>query len=281
MTPTPPVTTTPCPLCGAPDCTGQQDCLQRVAAQRDEARQQLAETQQKNKKLRHEITVAQSNNRARNIELDALHYVWCDGGCLGGAHRFHDEELTGDIVAAAVSNTQRLITWYLNHEYRRAHKGEITYSQFQEFRRGVAHLQSVAEITAERDAATLQNARDACEIAELKRSVHCLEVGLDFGAKFNANLTEQWIEEIETLTAECDELKAQLKLSSSEREKLLCVELRELARQLEEVRAAPLPTVQVGELHIEDKPNNMKRVFGKWPGDETDEEIEQALKEMS
>lgn len=43
----------------------------------------------------------------KNLQLDALHYVWCDGACEGGTHR-HGGELTQEIVEEAERNTERL-----------------------------------------------------------------------------------------------------------------------------------------------------------------------------
>lgn len=50
----------------------------------------------------------------KNKELDALHYVWCSGGCEGGVHRFTDTPLTAEMVAFAIRNTDRLINWYVS-----------------------------------------------------------------------------------------------------------------------------------------------------------------------
>jgi len=33
------------------------------------------------RRLKRELKNAYENNHRRNLELDALHYVWCDGGC--------------------------------------------------------------------------------------------------------------------------------------------------------------------------------------------------------
>ena len=53
--------------------------------------------------------------RAKNLALDALHYVWCDGGCIGGVHRYGEHPpLTEEIVAAAERNTKRLRSWLRN-----------------------------------------------------------------------------------------------------------------------------------------------------------------------
>lgn len=73
--------------------------------------------------LRQQLAIAQRNNQRRNVELDALHYVWCDGGCSAGVHRYDGkgpEAITPEIVAAAVRNTERLVTWSRNHAARAA-----------------------------------------------------------------------------------------------------------------------------------------------------------------
>jgi hypothetical protein len=62
-------------------------------------------------KTQSELTIAQANNHKRNIELDALHYVWCNGGCPTGVHRYTPQPLTEEIVYAAINNTNRLITY--------------------------------------------------------------------------------------------------------------------------------------------------------------------------
>ncbi len=52
--------------------------------------------------------------RKRNVDLDALHYVWCAGGCEDGVHRYDGkgaEAITPEIVDAAIRNTERLVTW--------------------------------------------------------------------------------------------------------------------------------------------------------------------------
>lgn len=69
--------------------------------------------------LRRQLTQAQANNRERNLELDALHYVWCDGGCDGGVHRWTEDKITEELVLAAERNTWRLRRWYENNRRRR------------------------------------------------------------------------------------------------------------------------------------------------------------------
>lgn len=61
----------------------------------------------------------------KNVALDALHYVWCDGGCAGGVHRYGEHPpLTEEIVAEAERNARRLRRWHVNASYRAARAGE-------------------------------------------------------------------------------------------------------------------------------------------------------------
>lgn len=66
------------------------------------------------RKLRKELTDALRNNRERNRELDALHYVWCDGGCTGGTHRFcgSPSSITEDDVQTIERCARRLRRWF-------------------------------------------------------------------------------------------------------------------------------------------------------------------------
>ena len=73
------------------------------------------------RKLKFELDAARRNNEERNRELDALHYVWCDGGCTTGAHRYCGSpgDVTEEVVAAAERNTQRLRRWFVNYQHRK------------------------------------------------------------------------------------------------------------------------------------------------------------------
>ena len=44
-------------------------------------------------RLEHQLRGAQWNNRQRNLSLDALHFVWCSGGCVSGVHRFENNRV--------------------------------------------------------------------------------------------------------------------------------------------------------------------------------------------
>jgi hypothetical protein len=56
----------------------------------------------------------------KNRQLDALHLVWCDGGCPRGVHRYQDDDVlvTEELVAAAERNTKRLRRWYEAVKFR-------------------------------------------------------------------------------------------------------------------------------------------------------------------
>lgn len=72
------------------------------------------------RELKRQLTFQRENNERRNRELDALHYVWCNGGCIGGVHRWSDrgEGITQEIVDVAEQNTLRLKQWWGNRQNR-------------------------------------------------------------------------------------------------------------------------------------------------------------------
>jgi hypothetical protein len=74
--------------------------------------EQITALRQKLYNQAREITSLQEGNERRNRELDALHYVWCSGGCPGGVHRWTGEKITKELVEAAERNTRRLRSWY-------------------------------------------------------------------------------------------------------------------------------------------------------------------------
>ena len=69
--------------------------------------------------LKHELRWANSRNAERNRQLDALHFVWCNGGCEAGVHRWTEEKITEEIVLEAERNTQRLRSWFNNNKFKR------------------------------------------------------------------------------------------------------------------------------------------------------------------
>jgi hypothetical protein len=90
----------------------------RIARLRNEKERLLEQV----RALRREVTTIRKNNEERNRELDALHYVWCDGGCQGGTHRWagSPDDVTEEIVALAERNTKRLRSWFINRQSKKA-----------------------------------------------------------------------------------------------------------------------------------------------------------------
>jgi hypothetical protein len=94
--------------------------------ERDQARSELAqsltdEERLQIRRLRLEIRRLQLGAEERNRRADALHWVWCDGGCETGVHRFDGrgpEAITQEIVDAAVRNTERLQRWWRARQAR-------------------------------------------------------------------------------------------------------------------------------------------------------------------
>ena len=76
-------------------------------------------------RLRREIRIMQESLERKNRELDALHYVWCDGGCPSGSGRWTEEELTEEIVQAAERNTARLRRHFNNRQARLQRRGDL------------------------------------------------------------------------------------------------------------------------------------------------------------
>jgi len=70
--------------------------------------------------LKHEIAKKDRALHARNVALDGMAWVWCNGGCQGGVFRFADTELTDEMLALIERNTERLKQWAKNRDYRSA-----------------------------------------------------------------------------------------------------------------------------------------------------------------
>ena len=68
--------------------------------------------------LKREVTNLNEVLHRKNLELDALHMVWCDGGCPSGVHRWSDAPVTEEIVLAAERNTERLRRWFNTVKWR-------------------------------------------------------------------------------------------------------------------------------------------------------------------
>jgi len=69
--------------------------------------------------LANQIAITRTLRRAN----DALHYVWCNGGCDKGVHRYDDlgpDVITEELVQEAERNVARLRTYWTNRQFRQA-----------------------------------------------------------------------------------------------------------------------------------------------------------------
>ena len=89
-----------------------------IEEQLHEARRERNEFKRKWKEAKGHLKNTEDCLRDKNIAMDALHHVWCSGGCTGGMHRWTNQELTPAIVAAAIWNTDRMVQWYINNKGR-------------------------------------------------------------------------------------------------------------------------------------------------------------------
>lgn len=95
--------------------------LAKVATEQGEQIKRLAETVERRGR---EIAAQNEALHRKNVQLDALHLVWCTGACEGGMHRYGDQfPLTPEIVAAARRNTERLERRLANLQAKEARGG--------------------------------------------------------------------------------------------------------------------------------------------------------------
>lgn len=85
----------------------------------------------KAKEHRKVIRHMQLQAERRNKEIDALGYVWCDGGCDGGMNRYNKDapDITLETMITVQRNTDRMWSWFLtrmNRNHRRAFPGTMT-----------------------------------------------------------------------------------------------------------------------------------------------------------
>jgi hypothetical protein len=101
----------------------------------------IAELEQRIHQQAIEIRQMQVALERKNRLLDALHLVWCDGGCRSGVHRWTDELVTGELVELAERNTRRLRRWYDAVKFRLEHynAGQVTKIGPVEFRASEWH----------------------------------------------------------------------------------------------------------------------------------------------
>lgn len=79
----------------------------------------LKQLEGKIKAQRKHIAELQQCLKDRNRSLDALHYVWCTGGCSSGQHRWCKGEVTEEMMREAALQMKRLQSRYGNVEFRK------------------------------------------------------------------------------------------------------------------------------------------------------------------
>lgn len=70
-------------------------------------------------RLKQQILKFEHVLHAQNIKLDALHWVWCSGGCQGGTNRWVPGELTEEMLKTAEYAVKRMTESYNTLEYRK------------------------------------------------------------------------------------------------------------------------------------------------------------------
>jgi len=65
-----------------------------------------------NAKLKREVMMKDRALHDRNRQLDAMAWVWCDGGCPTGVGRFSGLEVDEAMVCMVETNAKRLRRWY-------------------------------------------------------------------------------------------------------------------------------------------------------------------------
>ena len=54
----------------------------------------------------------------KNKALDALHHVWCSGGCKVGMHRYDTPPITEEILLEAEREVKRMRQWWENNKQK-------------------------------------------------------------------------------------------------------------------------------------------------------------------
>lgn len=70
-------------------------------------------------RLKLQILKYEAVMHAQNVKLDALHWVWCSGGCQGGTQRWVPGELTEEKLQIAESAVKRMRESYTNRQLRK------------------------------------------------------------------------------------------------------------------------------------------------------------------
>lgn len=70
-------------------------------------------------RMRMELLRLEGVLHAQNIKLDAMHWVWCTGGCATGSHKWVHGELTEELVFTAENAVRRMRESFTTIEYQK------------------------------------------------------------------------------------------------------------------------------------------------------------------
>ena len=78
-------------------------------------RDEVARQNKRIEALRQQISIKDESLHHKNLALDSMWYVWCDGGCSGKINSWKSApEITEELVLEAERNTKRLRTYWEN-----------------------------------------------------------------------------------------------------------------------------------------------------------------------
>lgn len=81
-----------------------------------------------NDRLRKEVATKDRTLGRKNLELDALYHVWCNGGCRKGMFRYQPGQvLTQEAISLFEKNLDRMKVYFRNYEYRQKNGEQIDY----------------------------------------------------------------------------------------------------------------------------------------------------------
>ena len=87
--------------------------------EKDHLTAKLEKLEAENRELRRQITIKDESLHSKNLSLDSMWYVWCDGGCAGNTNRWKSApKITEELVERAELNVKRLRTYWENIKHK-------------------------------------------------------------------------------------------------------------------------------------------------------------------
>jgi len=74
---------------------------------------EVKQLKEQNRELRRQLKISQEAAHKKNLDLDAMHYVWCTGTCKG-VHRYcESEDITAEQLTNVMNNTYRILAKFI------------------------------------------------------------------------------------------------------------------------------------------------------------------------